>query len=543
MSLDFLCSRKLGTEAIGTTTQLSNTPSTITAPVSRKDKRRQEAQAALQNSALQRGPFIQGKSGDWEIVVGLEIHAQIQAQTKLFSDAPTSYGEAPNTQVSLVDAALPGTLPVINEFCIEQAMKTGMAIRGTVNKWSAFDRKHYFYCDMPNGYQITQYYSPIVSGGRVVLNRVDGTSKEVRIERIQLETDSGKSLHDQHPSLTYVDLNRAGSGLMEIVTFPDISSPLEASQFVKKVQFLLQHIGTCDGNMEEGSLRVDANVSVRRKGTEAKGTRCEIKNLNSIQSLIRGIDYEAHRQVELLENGQHVAQETRFFDPVKRETLTGRKKEDDLDYRYFPEPDLPPLTIQDAQVEAVALKLPVLPEEIETKLLKQYNLSPYEADVLANHVGAFAFFSEAAEGRDAAQVANWITNDIFGHLNDRALSLKDSPLSSRQLGQLLDLQSSGKISGRTAKDVVQLKFSESDMRDPLAIVDEKGWHQLNDADNLRKMCREVVDACPPETIAEIKAGKTRKIQGLVGQIMKQTSGKAPGPLVNAMIADMIGVKL
>jgi aspartyl-tRNA(Asn)/glutamyl-tRNA(Gln) amidotransferase subunit B len=512
------------------------------APSSRKDKRRQEAQAALQNSALTKGPFITGKTGEWEIVVGLEIHAQIQAQTKLFSNAPTSYGKTPNSQVALVDAALPGSLPVINRFCIEQAMKTGLAIRGKINTWSAFDRKHYFYCDMPTGYQITQYYTPIVSGGRVVLNKSDNTSKEVRIERIQLETDSGKSLHDQHPTMTYVDLNRAGSGLMEIVTFPDISSPLEASQFVKKVQFLLQHIGTCDGNMEEGSLRVDANVSVRRKGTTEKGTRCEIKNLNSIQSLIRAIDYEAHRQVELLESGSRVGQETRWFDPTKRETFTGRKKEDDVDYRYFPEPDLPPLTVEDALVEEIASKLPELPDEIERKLLKEYNLSAYEADVLANHYGAYVYFKEAVAGRDPAQVANWITNDLFGHLNDRGLELSQSPMTAAQLGQLLDLLSTGKISGRIAKELVEYKFTEGDKRDPAEIVQEKGWYQMTDTTALKKMCEEIV-AKSPEIVAEIKAGRTRKVQSLVGQVMKQTGGKAPGPLVTGIFSELIGVKL
>jgi len=481
------------------------------------------------------GYYIRGETGLWKMVIGLEIHAQIKAATKLFSPAATSFGESPNTSVSIIDAAIPGTLPIINQECVDQAIRSGLAIHGNINLHSMFDRKHYFYCDLPSGYQITQYQHPIVSGGHLEISLPDHATKSVAIERIQLETDSGKSLHDQHASMTFVDLNRVGSALMEIVSMPDMSSPVEAGNFVKKLQLLLKHIGTCDGNMEEGSLRCDANVSVQPIDSAKWGTRCEIKNLNTIKGVIRAIEFEAHRHVALLESGGKITQETRFYDPASRSTSVGRKKEDELDYRFFPEPDLPHLIFEQAHVDQIASTLPELPDQVLHRLLTQYQLTPYEADVISNHTGAHIYFEQVAKGRDPKEVASWIMNEIFAHL--KGSNIAHSPVAATELGELLDIIKKGLISGRIAKDILELKFS-GDKRSPLEIVNAMGLVQVTDVSDLENMCKEVIAASPNE-VAQLRAGRDRVMKHFVGEIMKKTKGKASGPVVTEIFKRLI----
>lgn len=481
------------------------------------------------------GYYIQGKTGLWKMVIGLEIHAQIKAATKLFSPAATSYGESPNSSVSIIDAALPGTLPIINQECVDQAIRSGLAIHGEINLHSMFDRKHYFYCDLPTGYQITQYQHPVVSGGHLNITLPDHTSKSVAIERIQLETDSGKSLHDQHASLTFVDLNRVGSALMEIVSMPDMSSPVEAGNFVKTLQHLLKHIGTCDGNMEEGSLRCDANVSVQPIDSNTWGTRCEIKNLNTIKGIMRAIEFEAHRHVAVLESGGKITQQTRFYDPGSRSTSIGRKKEDELDYRFFPEPDLPHLILDQAHVEEIAKTMPELPDVVLRRLLDVYHLSPYDADVISNHTGAPAYFETVVKGRDPKDVASWIMNEIFAHL--KGSNISDSAVSAQELGEIMDMIKKGTISGRIAKDLIAFKFA-GDTRSPSEIVTAKGLVQVSDASDLELMCKEVIAASPNE-VAQLKAGKNRVMGHFVGEMMKRTKGKAAGPVVTEIFKRLI----
>lgn len=469
------------------------------------------------------------------MVIGLEIHAQIKAATKLFSPAATSFGEAPNTSVSIIDAAVPGTLPIINQECVDQAIRSGLAINGKVNLHSMFDRKHYFYCDLPSGYQITQYQHPIVSGGQLEIPLPDHSTKKVAIERIQLETDSGKSLHDQHASLTFVDLNRVGSALMEIVSEPDMASPVEAGNFVKKLQLLLKHIDTCDGNMEEGSLRCDANVSVQPIDSPLRGTRCEIKNLNTIKGVMRAIEFEAHRHVAMLESGGRITQQTRFYDPSSRSTSVGRKKEDEVDYRFFPEPDLPHLILTQDHVNKISSTMPELPDVVHARLLTQYLLSPYDADVLSNHNGAAAYFESVAKGREPKEVAAWIINEIFAFL--KGTSILESPVTAHDLGELLDLIKQGTISGRIAKDIIEYKFG-GDKRRPTEIVKALGLTQVSEVSELEKMCKEVVAASPNE-VAQVKAGKERVMKHFVGEIMKRTKGKAAGPIVTELFKKLI----
>lgn len=481
--------------------------------------------------------IVHGKKQEYEINVGLEIHAQITSHTKLFSPASTSFGDVPNSQVSIIDAALPGTLPIINEACVDQAIKTGLAIKGTINPYSNFDRKHYFYCDMPTGYQITQYYHPIVENGELNINLPDNSVRTVKIERIQLETDSGKSLHDQHPTLTYVDLNRAGSALMEIISEPNIRSPSEAGAFVKKLQYLLRHIGACDGNMEEGSLRCDVNVSVKPIGSQKMGNRCEVKNINSIKAIMRAIEFEANRHVEIIESGGTIEQETRFYEPTKKTTLPGRRKEDAVDYRFFPEPDLPQLYVDEVRIQKVASTLPELPDEVRNRLISHYGLDSYDADVLSSHLGSVQYFEDVTKGRDPIEVSKWITNDIFGRLNEKDIDIHSSPVSSVELGELLDLIQNGTISKRIAKDILDMKF-EGETKSPAMIVKEKGLNQVSDENKLEAMCIEVLKNHPKE-IEEYKNGRDRRMKHFVGLVMKETKGKASGPMVTEIFERLI----
>lgn len=481
------------------------------------------------------GYYIQGKTGLWKLVIGLEIHAQIKAATKLFSPAATSYGESPNTSVSIIDAAIPGTLPIINQEAVDQTIRSGLAINGTINHHSMFDRKHYFYCDLPSGYQITQYQHPLVSGGALNITLPDHSMKSVAIERIQIETDSGKSLHDQHASFTFVDLNRVGSALMEIVSMPDMSSPVEAGNFVKTLQHLLKHIGTCDGNMEEGSLRCDANVSVQPIDSPNWGTRCEIKNLNTIKGIMRAIEFEAHRHVAVIEAGGKITQQTRFYDPASRSTSIGRKKEDELDYRFFPEPDLPHLIVKQDHIDDIASKMPELPDVVLNRLRTKYLLSPYDADVLINHNGAHIYFETVAKGRDPKEVVSWITNEIFAHL--KGSNIDSSAVNAQELGEILDMIKKGTISGRIAKDIIAYKF-EGDKRSPSQIVAEKGLVQVTEVSDLELMCKEVIEASPNE-VTQLKAGKNRVMGHFVGEIMKRTKGKAAGPVVTEIFNRLI----
>src|SRR5690554_95192 len=401
----------------------------------------------MQMREARKEDLIQGQTGDWEIVLGLEVHAQVSSKAKLFSGSSTTFGAEQNTQVSLVDAAMPGMLPVINRFCVEQAVRTGLGLRAQINLRSVFDRKNYFYPDLPQGYQISQFKHPIVGEGQVVLDMPEGRAVVVGIERLHLEQDAGKSLHDQHPSMSFVDLNRSGVALMEIVSKPDMRSAEEARAYVTKLRTILRYLGTCDGNMEEGSLRADVNVSVRRVG-EPLGTRCEIKNVNSIRFIGQAIEYEARRQIEILEDGGKIDQETRLYDPKTGETRSMRSKEEAHDYRYFPDPDLLPLEFDDAFIAALAENLPELPDEKQARFIENYGISPYDASVLVTDRDSAGFFEAVANGRDGKLAANWVINELFGRLNKEGLDVTSSPVSADQLGGVIDLITKGEISGK-----------------------------------------------------------------------------------------------
>src|SRR6266852_2612375 len=421
--------------------------------------------------------FIKGQTGEWEIVLGLEVHAQVISNAKLFSGAPTAFGADPNTQVSLVDAAMPGMLPVINERCVEQAVRTGLGLDARINLHSVFDRKNYFYPDLPAGYQISQYQQPVVGRGRVEIDMPDGSTREIGITRLHLEQDAGKSLHDQHPRETYVDLNRAGIGLMEIVSEPDLRSAEEAGIYLRKLRSILRYLGTCDGNMEEGSMRCDCNVSVRKPGAPY-GTRCEIKNLNSVRFVMQAIEIEARRQIELIEAGGTVAQQTRLYDSARGETRPMRSKENDYDYRYFPDPDLLPLVLQPEWLDRLRAELPELPDAKKARFIADYGLSAEDAGVLVAERATAEYFEKVAEGRDAKAAANWVMGDLFGALNKKGLGIEASPVSTAQLGALLDLISDGRINGRMAKDVFAEMVETG--ADPGGIVEAKGLRQLSD---------------------------------------------------------------
>ncbi len=476
--------------------------------------------------------YVQGNSGEWEMVIGLEVHAQVISNAKLFSGAATAFGAAPNAQVSVVDAAMPGMLPVINEYCVEQAVRTGLGLKAQINMVSVFDRKNYFYADLPQGYQISQYTQPIVGKGEILLDLADGTTRAVGITRLHLEQDAGKSLHDQSPNETYVDLNRSGVALMEIVSEPDMRSPEEAAAYLKKLRAILRYLGTCDGNMEEGSMRCDVNISMRRKGETKFGTRAEIKNVNSIRFVQQAIEYEAQRQVEVLESGGVINQETRLWDTGKGVTRSMRSKEDAHDYRYFPDPDLLPLALDPAMIERVKKTLPELPDEKKARFLSDYSLKPYDASVLVAEKASADFFEKVAKGRDGKLAANWVTGELFGALNKLGKSIEESPVSAEALGGLVELISNQTISGRIAKDVFEemLKTGKA----ASAIVEEKGLKQVTDTGAIEKAIDDIL-AKNADKVAEYKAGKDKLFGFFVGQVMKGTGGKANPAMLNDLL--------
>ena len=474
---------------------------------------------------------VEGVTGGWEVVIGMEVHAQVLSQAKLFSGAATAFGAEPNSQVSLVDAAMPGMLPVINEYCVKQAVRTGLGLDATINHYSVFDRKNYFYPDLPAGYQISQYTQPIVGKGKIVLDLPDGSSRTIGITRLHLEQDAGKSVHDQHPDHSYVDLNRSGIALMEIVSEPDLRSPEEAGLYLRKLRTILRYIGSCDGNMDEGSMRADVNVSVRRVGDKF-GTRCEIKNVNSIRYVQQAVAYEARRQVDLIENGGKVVQETRLFDASKGVTREMRSKEDAHDYRYFPDPDLLPLELDPHWVEDLKSTLPELPDAKKARYVADLGLSPYDASVLVAEKEAAAYYEAVAKGRDAKFAANWVMGDLFGLLNKAGLDITKTPVGPDQLGSLIDLIKNGTISGRIAKEVFEEMFASGE--DPAAIVEAKGLKQVTDTGAIERVI-DVVVAGNADKVAEYRSGKEKLFGFFVGQVMKASQGKANPALVNEIL--------
>lgn len=475
--------------------------------------------------------LIEGQTGEWEVVIGLEVHAQVISNAKLFSGADTSFGAEPNEQVSLVDAALPGMLPVINKKAIEQAVRTGLGIKAQICLFSVFDRKNYFYPDLPQGYQISQFSDPIVGKGEIVIDMQDGETRTVGITRLHLEQDAGKSIHDMDPRSTYVDLNRSGVALMEIVSEPDLRSADEAAAYLTKLRAILRYLGTCDGNMEQGSMRCDANVSVRKVGDEL-GTRCEIKNVNSIRFAAQAIEYEARRQIGVIEDGGKIAQETRLFDAKKGVTSPMRSKEESHDYRYFPDPDLLPVTLSQEFVEEIRSTLPELPDEKKQRFVSDFGLSSYDADVLVADRPIAEYFEEAAKGQDAKIVANWVTSDLFGYLNKQGLEISNSPVAGTQLGALVGLISDGTISGRIARDV----FSEmcETSKDPADIVEAKGLKQVSDTGELEGLIDEVISNGSAQ-LEQYKSGNEKIIGWFVGQVMQVTKGQANPQMVNEIL--------
>ena len=479
--------------------------------------------------------LIDGETGQWEVVVGLEVHAQIVSEAKLFSGAATAFGAEPNAQVSLVDAAMPGMLPVVNRHCIDQAVKTGLGLKARINKRSVFERKNYFYADLPQGYQISQYMHPIVGEGSVVLDLADGTSREIGIERLHMEQDAGKSLHDQDPKRTFIDLNRSGVALMEIVSKPDIRGPEEAGAYLRKVRSILRYLGTCDGNMEEGSMRADVNVSVRPPGEELR-TRTETKNVNSVRFVMQAIEFEAERQVRAYDAGEDVVQETRLFDPGRGETRPMRTKEYAHDYRYFPDPDLLPLDLTDDDIERLAAELPELPDDKKARFMADYGLSAYDAGVLVAERQTADYFEAVARGRDAKLAANWVAGNLFAALNKLGLGIEDSPVSAASLGELLDLMSDGTISGRIAKEVFD-GMVESGAA-PAAIVADQGLEQITDAGAIEAFVDAAI-AAGPDQAAEVRSGNDKAIGWFVGQVMKATGGKANPKMVNELLREKL----
>ena len=475
--------------------------------------------------------LINRKDNQYEVVIGLEVHAQVTSESKLFSTSSTKFGAEPNTQVSLVDAALPGMLPVINEYCVKQAIKTGIGLNAKINKRSVFDRKNYFYADLPQGYQISQFKDPIVGEGKVILDMPDG-QKEVGIERLHLEQDAGKSIHDLDPKNTFVDLNRSGVALMEIVSKPDLRSPDEVNAYVKKLRSIMRYLGTCDGNMQEGSLRADVNVSVRKKGSKEFGTRCEIKNVNSIKFMQMAIEYEANRQVDLIEDGQSIDQETRLFDTKKNETRSMRSKEDAHDYRYFPDPDLLPLEVSEDFIEKLKLEIPELPDEKKKRFIEKFKLSPYEATILVSDNETSNYFENVIKKSDVKLATNWIIGELFAALNEKNLEITESPISAGNLSKLINLIKDGTISGKIAKTVFE-NMMEGD-KDPKKIVEEKGLKQESDPKALEALIDKVIDD-NREKATEYKKGKVKLFGFFVGQVMKVSGGKANPQLVNEIL--------
>jgi aspartyl-tRNA(Asn)/glutamyl-tRNA(Gln) amidotransferase subunit B len=479
--------------------------------------------------------LISRNNNNYEVIIGLEVHAQVTSNSKLFSSSSTKFGAEPNTQVSLVDAAFPGMLPVINEFCIKQAIKTGIGLKAKINNKSVFDRKNYFYADLPQGYQISQYKYPIVGEGKIILDMPYG-QKEIGIERLHLEQDAGKSIHDIDPDSTMVDLNRSGVALMEIVSKPDLSSPDEVNVYIKKLRSIMRYLGTCDGNMQEGSLRADVNVSVKKKGEEKLGTRCEIKNVNSIKFMQMAIIYEANRQVDLLEDDKIVDQETRLFDTKKNETRSMRSKEDAHDYRYFPDPDLLPLEVSNDLIDTIKKEIPELPDEKKKRFIEKFNLTPYEATILVSDIETSKFFEEVIKDSDIKLATNWITGELFALLNEKNLEISKSPISSKNLSKLINLIKNGTISGKIAKTVFELMI-ESD-KDADAIVNEKGLKQESDPKQLEKLIDNIIKN-NQDKVNEYKSGKDKLFGFFVGQAMKLSGGKANPKLINEILKDKL----
>jgi len=481
--------------------------------------------------------LIDGETGPFEVIIGMEVHAQVTSKSKLFSGASTEFGGEPNNHVSLVDAAMPGMLPVINEECIAQAIRTGLGLKAKINLRSVFDRKNYFYPDLPQGYQISQYKSPIVGEGEVIVDLLSGERVIVGIERLHLEQDAGKSLHDQHPKFSYVDLNRSGVALMEIVSKPDLRSSDQAKAYVTKLRTIMRYLGTCDGNMEEGSLRADVNVSVRRPG-DPLGTRCEIKNVNSIRFIGQAIEHEARRQIEIIEEGGVIHQETRLFDAKTGETRSMRSKEEAHDYRYFPDPDLLPLELTQTYVDGLAKGLPELPDDKRARFIKDYGLSPYDSDVLVTERESSDYFEAVAKGRDAKLAANWVINELFGRLNKEGKGIAGSPVTTKQLGEVLDLIKEGTISGKIAKEVFDIVWTEGG--EPRRIVEARGLTQVTDMGAIEKAVDEVIAANPEK--AEQAKLKPALAGWFVGQVMKATGGKASPQAVNDLLKKKLGIE-
>ncbi|CUH86417.1 Aspartyl/glutamyl-tRNA(Asn/Gln) amidotransferase subunit B [Phaeobacter sp. CECT 5382] len=495
---------------------------------------------------LPKPKVISGAKHDWELVIGLEVHAQVSSNAKLFSGASTKFGAEPNSNVSFVDAAMPGMLPVINEYCVEQAVRTGLGLKAEINLWSAFDRKNYFYPDLPQGYQISQLYHPIVGEGEVLVELGDGTARNVRVERIHMEQDAGKSIHDMDPNMSFVDLNRTGVCLMEIVSRPDIRGPEEAAAYVAKIRQIMRYLGTCDGNMQNGNLRADVNVSVCRPGQYEKyqetqdfshlGTRCEIKNMNSMRFIQQAIEVEARRQIAIIEGGGEVTQETRLYDPDKGETRSMRSKEEAHDYRYFPDPDLLPLEIEQAWVDGIAATLPELPDGKKARFIADFGLSDYDASVLTADVASAAYFEAVAEGRNGKLAANWVINELFGRLKADEADIANSPVTPEQLGGIVALISAETISGKIAKDLFEIVYTEGG--DPAQIVEERGMKQVTDTGAIEAALDQIIADNPAQVE---KAKQNPKLAGwFVGQVMKATGGKANPKAVNQLVAQKLG---
>ena len=475
--------------------------------------------------------FLEGKTGKWEVVIGLEVHAQITSNAKLFSSSSTKFGSNPNSQVSFVDAAMPGMLPVINKYCVEQAVKTGLGLKATINNFSKFDRKNYFYADLPQGYQISQFKFPIVGEGQIILDMPYGT-KIAGIERLHLEQDAGKSLHDQDPSNSFVDLNRSGIALMEIVGKPDLRSPDEVAQYVKKLRSIMRYLNTCDGNMDEGSLRADVNVSVRKVGSSDLGTRCEIKNVNSIKFMQQAIEYEAKRQIEIIEEGGTIDQQTRLFDTKKIETRSMRSKEDAHDYRYFPDPDLLPLVLEQSFVDKIKNSLPELPDEKKIRLMNDFDLSSYDASIVVSDRDISEYYEDVAKDSDYKLAANWMIVELFGVLNKEGKEIKDSPVSAKNLSKLINLIKNNTISGKIAKTVFEEMVKNNE--DPEKIVNEKGMKQQSDPEELKKIIDTILKN-NEDKVEQYKAGKEKLFGFFVGEVMKNTQGKGNPKLINDIL--------
>ncbi len=489
---------------------------------------------------------IAGAKDDWELVIGLEVHAQISSNAKLFSGASTKFGAEPNSNVAFVDAAMPGMLPVINEFCVEQAVRTGLGLKAKINLMSRFDRKNYFYPDLPQGYQISQLYHPIVGEGEILVDMAPGVARKVRVERIHIEQDAGKSVHDMDPEMSFVDLNRTGVGLMEIVSFPDIRGPEEAAEYVRKIRQIVRYLGTCDGNMQEGSMRADVNVSVCKPGDYERfretgdfgvlGTRCEIKNMNSMRFIQQAIEVEARRQIAILEDGGSINQETRLYDPVKGETRPMRSKEEAHDYRYFPCPDLLPLEIEQAWVDEIAATLPELPDAKKARFVTDFGMTEYDAGVLTADVANAGYFEAVAKGRDGKQAANWVINELFGRLNKEGHSIETSPISANQLGGIIDLIALGDISGKIGKELFEIVWTEGG--DPAEIVEARGMKQVTDTGAIEAEVDKVMAANPDKVAAARE--KPSMAGWFVGQVMKATGGKANPKAVNEIVRSKLG---